>query len=99
MHRFIGLCAAIVTLAFLPSRSSQFDSPRAEAGPALQRYESVEPHMGTLVRITLYAPGAQAAEDAFRAAFDRIRALDAILSDYRPDSELNHITQAAVGRP
>ena len=54
--------------------------------------------MGTLVRITLYAPGEQAARDAFRAAFDRIRDLDLILSDYRPDSELNEITKAAVGR-
>ena len=54
--------------------------------------------MGTLVRITLYAPGEQAAKDAFSAAFDRIRNLDRILSDYRPDSELNQITKAAVGR-
>ena len=54
--------------------------------------------MGTLVRITVYAPGEQAARDAFRAAFDRIRNLDRILSDYRPDSELNQITKAAAGR-
>ena len=60
--------------------------------------EAVEPHMGTLVRITLYATGEQAAKDAFRAAFDRIRDLDRILSDYRPDSELNQITRTAVAR-
>ena len=65
----------------------------------LRRFESVEPHMGTLVKITLYAPGEQAARDAFRAAFDRIQDLDVILSDYRTDSELNQITTAAVGRP
>ena len=73
----------------------------ALAGPArseLHRYEAVEPHMGALVRITVYAPGEQAARDAFRAAFDRIRNLDRILSDYRPDSELNQITRAAAGR-
>jgi thiamine biosynthesis lipoprotein len=68
--------------------------PRSE----LHRYEAVEPHMGTLVRITLYASGEQAASDAFHAAFDRIRDLDRILSDYRPDSELNDITRTAVGR-
>lgn len=66
--------------------------------PESQRYEAVEPHMGTLVRITVYAPGEQAARYAFRAAFDRIRELDGILSDYRPDSELNQITKTAVGR-
>jgi thiamine biosynthesis lipoprotein len=54
--------------------------------------------MGTLVRITLYAPDEQAARDAFRAGFDRIRDLDRILSDYRPDSELNQIVRTAVGR-
>ena len=68
------------------------------ARPELHRYEAVEPHMGTLVRITIYAPGEQAAKDAFRAAFDRIRSLDRILSDYRPDSELNQITEGAAGR-
>lgn len=54
--------------------------------------------MGTLVRVTIYAPGEQAAREAFRAAFDRIRDLDGILSDYRPDSELYQVTRAAVGR-
>lgn len=66
--------------------------------PELRRFEAVEPHMGTLVRITIYTPDEQAARDAFRAAFDRIRDLDRILSDYRADSELNEITRVAVGR-
>ncbi len=65
----------------------------------LQRFEAVEPHMGTLVRITVYTPDSHAATEAFRAAFDRIRELEAILSDYRPDSELNRATRAAVGEP
>ena len=82
----LGLIACVLALTAAPA-------------PDLQRYESVEPHMGTLVRITVYAPGEQAAKDAFRAAFARIRDLDGILSDYRPDSELNRVTAAAVGRP
>ena len=52
--------------------------------------------MGTLVRITVYAPAESAANEAFRAAFDRIRDLDSTLSDYKPDSELNEITRVAV---
>jgi FAD:protein FMN transferase len=68
------------------------------ARPELHRYESAEPHMGTLVRITVYAPDEQAAKGAFRAAFDRIRNLDRILSDYLPDSELNQLTKAEAGR-
>ena len=71
----------------------------ADASPALRRFEAVEPHMGTLVRITVYAPTEDSAKEAFRAAFDRIGSLDRILSDYRPDSELNQLTKAAVKRP
>ncbi len=67
--------------------------------PVLQRFESVEPHMGTLVRVTLYAPDERVASRAFRAAFDRIAALDDTLSDYRADSELNRLTATAVRRP
>jgi FAD:protein FMN transferase len=83
--RLLALSLSIAALAGLPR-------------PELHRYEAVEPHMGTLVRITLYAWGEQAANDAFRAAFDRLRDLDAVLSDYRPDSELNRITRSGFGR-
>jgi thiamine biosynthesis lipoprotein len=65
---------------------------------ALQRFEGVEPHMGTLVRITLFAPDEAAARAAFTAGFDRIRALNATLSDYVAGSELNTVTREAVGR-
>jgi len=65
----------------------------------LHRYEAVEPHMGTLVRIQLYAGGADQAKAAFRAAFARIAELDAALSDYQPDSELNRICRSAVAKP
>ena len=80
------------------SSSLAFGLSIGAASPALQRFESVEPHMGTLVRVTVYTRDEQSATTAFRAAFDRIRDLDRILSDYRPDSELNAITRTAVGR-
>jgi thiamine biosynthesis lipoprotein len=83
--RLAALCLSVLALL----------SGRAE----LQRFEAVEPHMGTLVRITVYVAGEQEAREAFRAGFDRIRELDALLSDYRPDSELNRLTTTAVGRP
>ena len=63
---------------------------------ALQPFEAVEPHMGTLFRIKLYAADERQAKSAFRAAFDRIHDLDAILSDYKPDSELNRISQTPL---
>lgn len=65
----------------------------------LQLFEAVQPHMGTLVRIQLYAPDAGPANQAFRAAFLRIAQLDAALSDYREDSEVNRLCRSAVGKP
>ena len=65
----------------------------------LQLFEAVEPHMGTLVRIQIYAAGETQAKAAFRAAFDRIAELDGILSDYRPDSELNRLPRQPGPRP
>jgi len=66
---------------------------------ALHPYEAVEPHMGTLFSIKLYAANEQQAKDAFHAAFARIAQLDSTLSDYKPDSELSRITVAAVHTP
>ncbi len=55
--------------------------------------------MGTTVRVVLYAPTEHDAERAAAAAFARIAALDATLSDYRADSEIGRLTRDAVGRP
>ena len=52
-----------------------------------ERFESVEPHLGTLVRITIYANDAS----PMGAAFRRIAELDEELSDYKADSELNRL--------
>ena len=51
------------------------------ATPALERFEFAEPHMGTLVRLVLYAPDRSAADAASTAAFARIGALNDALSD------------------
>ena len=47
--------------------------------------------MGVPVRILLHASDESRAERAARAAFDRIAALDRVMSDYRPDSELRRL--------
>jgi thiamine biosynthesis lipoprotein len=61
--------------------------------PAL--FEAVEPHMGTLVRIKVYASGEEQARTAFRAGFARIAELDEKLSDYKPGSEVNRLPAQA----
>src|SRR5687768_7620057 len=98
MRRWLpALClsfAALASFSFSPVASAF----RRNEPAALHRYEAVEPHMGTLVRVTVYTPDEQTAKAAFRVAFDRIRVLDDILSDYKPDSELNRIAKTAVNR-
>ena len=70
-----------------------------EAEGGLKRYMRTEAHMGTYFTIILYARQDTAAEGAFRAAFDRIRQLDRIFSDYKSDSELNRLCRRAGEGP
>jgi thiamine biosynthesis lipoprotein len=58
------------------------------------KFVAEEAHMGTVFRITVYAENPQ---DALRAAFDRVAALDHELSDYQPDSELNRVCRDGRG--
>ena len=67
--------------------------------PALHRFEFKHPAMGTLITITLYAPEPAAAKDAAAAAFQRIDALEDILSDYQADSELLRLCDQPYGTP
>jgi thiamine biosynthesis lipoprotein len=71
----------------------------AGSAVAAQRYEFAEPVMGTLARITVYASSSQDARAAADAAFFRMRELDAIMSDYRDDSELMQLCRRPPGTP
>jgi FAD:protein FMN transferase len=63
------------------------------AAPRLARYEFSLPQMGTGARIVVFASSEEAARQSASAGFARIEALDAVMSDYREDSEV-----AALGR-
>jgi thiamine biosynthesis lipoprotein len=65
----------------------------------LRRFEFQQPHMGTLFTLTLYAPDEPAARAARAAAFARIAALDQMLSDYDPESELMQLCRQRFGQP
>ncbi len=65
----------------------------------LQRFDYTEIIMGVEARVVLYAPDEIEARRAARAAFDRMAQLDAVMSDYRPDSELMRATRAASSGP
>ncbi len=55
--------------------------------------------MGTLMTITLYTPDPAAAKAAAAAAFQRIDALEDIMSDYQADSELMRLCDQPFGTP
>ncbi|HEX9691460.1 MAG TPA: FAD:protein FMN transferase [Gemmatimonadales bacterium] len=59
------------------------------------RYEFVELHMGVAVRLVTYMNNEGAARTAAHAAFNRIGALEDVLSDYRPTSELRRLSSAS----
>jgi FAD:protein FMN transferase len=63
----------------------------------LQRFEYSHPAMGTLISITLYATDQPAAKAAAGAAFQRIDALEDIMSDYQADSELMRLIEQPFG--
>jgi thiamine biosynthesis lipoprotein len=62
-------------------------------------FEFIRVRMGTTVRVLIHTDGVKKAESAAVAAFDRISALETILSDYNSASETRKLEQAAVGTP
>ena len=64
-----------------------------------ERYQASEPHMGSVVSITLYAENSDQAQQAFVAGFKRIAQLNRILSDYDPGSELSHACEGRNASP
>ncbi len=65
----------------------------------LERFRFTEPHMGTRVTITVYAPGEEPARAGVDRAFARIRELNSILSDYDEESELMRLSRQPPGTP
>ena len=76
-------------------------SPLLEAAdPQPGRFEFEQVHMGVPIKLILYAADQPAANQAADAAFERIRQLDLILSDYKPESELSRLSRTSgAGKP
>jgi thiamine biosynthesis lipoprotein len=68
----------------------------------ITRFEFESKHMGTTFRIVLFAPDKPSAKKAADAAFARVAELDAVMSDYKKDSELMRLCKkfaTEVGEP
>jgi len=61
----------------------------------LKRYEFLQIRMGIPVRIIVYADTSATANQASKAAYDKIREIDRCMSDYDPDSELMQFVENA----
>jgi thiamine biosynthesis lipoprotein len=61
----------------------------------LRRFSKSERHMAVEFEIVLYAESENSAAEAFRAAFERIEALNRVMSDYDADSELSRLSAGA----
>jgi len=75
-------------------------APPTAQPTALERFEFNRPQMGAPFRIVLYAAAETNAQAAVQAAFERVSALNRVLSDYDPDSELNLVCHnTSLGQP
>lgn len=70
------------------------------AAPPDQRFAFVQTEMAVPIKIVLYAPDNTTASSAAQAAFNRIHHLNAVFSDYEPESELRRLMRSsAEGKP
>jgi thiamine biosynthesis lipoprotein len=88
-----GPMAAITALGVSLALASVTASAGDRAPP--RRHEFTQAHMGVPIKIVLYADDEAAANRAAEAAFQRIAALDRVMSDYDPQSELSRLSRSA----
>ena len=64
-----------------------------------QRLAYTQPAMGSMFRIELYTEDKEAAERVAAAAFKRVDDINAIASDYLPESELSRLNREPANKP
>ena len=94
----MGLSLAVGWLLAITAAGPALEQAPGAVG-RLSRFEFEETHMASPFHIVLYSTDVAFARRASRAAFDRIAALNAILSDYDPESELSRLAQSAGSGP
>lgn len=89
--------ASIALLALLGFGQGLFASEPPPLPRDLRRFSFSSPGMGTQFNIALYTSEDRyaEAETTALAAFDRVAELNAIFSDYEPNSEINRLAAAA----
>jgi FAD:protein FMN transferase len=89
-------------LALLAVSEAADTRPAARKGaaePELLRFEESLDAMGTTYSLVLYGSDRYKLAAAAEAAFEEVRRLDHMLSNYRPDSEWSDVNKNAAARP
>lgn len=84
----LAFCIGLALLLGIPACKAPGPIPDSHAADRLQRFEFRKLLMGVGARIVLFAPDEETAVLAASSAFARIADLEAVLSDYRSDSEI-----------
>lgn len=85
----------LIFLLFILNSAALQANPLTTQANSLKEYREVRYVMGTLLDITLYHHDAQEARYFLDEAFSLAQRLDALLSNYKPQSELNRLNQKA----
>ncbi len=90
-----GVSKRILAIAIIAIASLNLASAQAP----LLRFHQVHSAMGTEFTLDLYVPDDSTAALLANEAFEEIDRLEALLSNYRPSSELSRISREAAGGP
>ena len=93
----VAVVVAIVASVYLANQVYQPDSTRKESSSP-EKFEFTQFLMGMPVTLTVYCDQRDDAEKACKAAFDRIRELVDVFSDYERNSETSRINRLPVGQ-
>ena len=96
--RGVWTVVILLIIAGCANRSGQKPATQPAAG-GLERFEYVQIHMGTRVRLVVWAKNEDAAVEACTAAYRRVAELEQICTDYRKSSELMQLCAKAGGPP
>lgn len=89
----VWLTAAGLLFTTLPAQTAKGDA--APERRPLERHEFTQMLMGMPFKVVLYAADEATANAGAKVAFGRIKALNFIMSDYEPESELMRLCQTA----
>ncbi len=86
-----GSWNALLSLAIVAAPPAKVESKPA----VLERHEYAQIQMGASFKMIFYAPDERTANLAAKAAYDRVRQLNDVLSDYDEKSELSRLSDTA----